>query len=85
MSTDLTKTMDPLKTMLAADGYALSVSAGAGGNTIVLGISATADACEECLAPPGVIAAVARSCVPADSPFAGSEIDVHLPAAHPHA
>jgi hypothetical protein len=80
MSTlDLTEAMQPLRAMLAADGYALEVSRGADGRTIVLEVTATGDACADCLAPPAVIAAVARDCVPADSPLAGGEIDVRLP------
>jgi hypothetical protein len=72
--------LEPLRAMLAADGYALAVDLAAAGGTIVLDITATADACAECLAPAGVIAAVARSCMPEGSALADREIDVRLPA-----
>jgi hypothetical protein len=77
--TELDAAMEPLRTMLAADGYALVVSSGGDDDTIVLDVSVTADACEECLSPADVIAAVARSCIPQDSPLARDRIDVHLP------
>ena len=53
---------EPVRAMLAADGYELAAGLSADGRTIVLDITATADACAECLAPPTVIASVARSC-----------------------
>jgi hypothetical protein len=71
--------LEPLRAMLAADGYELATALSADGRTIVLDITATADACAECLAPPTVIAAVARSCFSESSTLAGREIDVRLP------
>lgn len=79
VSTNVSQELEPLRAMLAADGYELSVALSADGRTVVLDITATADACAECLAPPTVIASVARSCFSDSSPLAGSEIDVRLP------
>lgn len=66
--------------MLAADGYALVADLSADGHTILLEVTATPDACAACLAPAGVIAAVARSCLSEHSSLAEHEINVHLPA-----
>jgi hypothetical protein len=71
--------LEPLRSMLAADGYALAIDLSADGRTVVLDITATADACAECLAPATVIASVARSCLADGSALAGREIDVRLP------
>jgi hypothetical protein len=79
IATDVTEGLEPLRAMLAADGYALAVALSADGRTIVLDITATADACAECLAPPTVIASVARSCCSESPALAGREIDVRLP------
>jgi hypothetical protein len=79
-ATNVTEELEPLRAMLAADGYALATSFSTDGRTIVLDITATADACAECLAPPTVIASVARSCFSESSALAGREIDVRLPA-----
>jgi len=76
---NVTEELEPLRAMLAADGYALAASFSSDGRTIVLDITATVDACAECLAPPTVIASVARSCFSEFSALAGREIDVHLP------
>ncbi|MHB1810585.1 MAG: hypothetical protein ACYCU0_15005, partial [Solirubrobacteraceae bacterium] len=70
---------DPLKAMLAADGYALAASASEDGRTLRLEIDATADACDECLAPAPVIASVARSCLADASISEDLEIDVRMP------
>jgi hypothetical protein len=78
-ATNITEELEPLRAMLAADGYALAATFSTDGRTIVLDIAATEDACAECLAPPTVIAAVARSCFSESSAFAGREIDVRLP------
>jgi hypothetical protein len=78
-ATNVTEELEPLRAMLAADGYALATALSADGRTVVLDITATADACAECLAPPTVIASVARSCFSESSAFAGREIDVRLP------
>lgn len=83
IETNVTDELEPLRAMLAADGYALAAALSADGRTVVLDITATADACAECLAPPTVIASVARSCFPDSSAFAGREIDVRLPI-HPN-
>jgi hypothetical protein len=72
--------LEPVRAMLAADGYDLAVDLSADGHTVVLDITATADACAECLAPATVIASVARSCLADGSELAGREIDVRLPA-----
>jgi hypothetical protein len=71
--------LEPVRAMLAADGYDLAVDLSADGRTVVLDITATADACAECLAPATVIASVARSCLADGSALAGREIDVRLP------
>ena len=79
-----TDELEPLRAMLGADGYDLAVDLSADGRTVVLDITATADACAECLAPATVIASVARSCLAEGSALAGREIDVRLPAeGHP--
>jgi hypothetical protein len=72
--------LEPVRAMLAADGYDLAVDLSADGHTVVLDITATPDACAECLAPATVIASVARSCLADGSELAGREIDVRLPA-----
>jgi hypothetical protein len=79
LAPDVTAELEPLRAMLAADGYALAAALSADGRTVVLDIMATAEACAECLAPPTVIAAVARSCLEETSALAGREIDVRLP------
>jgi DeoR/GlpR family transcriptional regulator of sugar metabolism len=79
VATNLTAELEPVRAMLAADGYDLAAALSADGRTIVLDITATAEACAECLAPPTVIAAVARSCFSETSALAGREIDVRLP------
>jgi hypothetical protein len=79
VATNLTAELEPVRAMLAADGYELSTALSADGRTIVLDITATADACAECLAPPTVIASVARNCLSESSALAGREIDVRLP------
>jgi hypothetical protein len=78
-ATNLTAELEPVRAMLAADGYDLAAALSADGRTIVLDITATAAACAECLAPPTVIAAVARSCFSETSELVGREIDVRLP------
>jgi hypothetical protein len=83
--TGASEELAPLRSMLAADGYALGVDLSADGRTVVLDITATADACAECLAPATVIASVARSCLADGSALAGREIDVRLPVGgHAH-
>lgn len=79
VATNVTEELEPLRAMLAADGYELAAALSADGRTVVLDITATADACAECLAPPTVIASVARSCFSESSPLAGREVDVRLP------
>jgi hypothetical protein len=79
IANNLTEELEPLRAMLAADGYALAAALSADGRTVVLDITATADACAECLAPPTVIASVARSCFSESSALTGREIDVRLP------
>lgn len=76
---DLEKALEPLRAMLGADGYALSASRSEGGRAILLDVTATPDACEECLAPPAVIASVARSCLSDASVASDVAIDVHVP------
>ena len=79
-ATDLTEELEPLRAMLAADGYELAADLSADGRTVVLDITATADACAECLAPAdgdrlgGPQLSAAES-----SALAGREIDVRLP------
>jgi hypothetical protein len=76
---ELEQALQPLRSMLAADGYALATSDSADGRGIVLDVTATPEACAECLAPASVIASVARSCL-ADSAVApGVAIEVRVP------
>lgn len=56
MATDravLVQALDPLREMLAADGYALRCTAS--DTSVLINIDATADACAECLAPADTI------------------------------
>lgn len=76
---DLGKALEPLRAMLGADGYALSASHSEGGKAILLDVTATPSACEECLAPPAVIASVARSCLSDASIAPGIAIEVRVP------
>ncbi len=76
---NLEEALQRLRAMLAADGYALATSEGEDGRMIVLDVTATADACAECLAPPAVIASVARSCLSDSSMTSGIAIEVHVP------
>jgi hypothetical protein len=78
-TTSGTEELEPLRAMLAADGYELAVDLSADGRTVVLDITTTANACSDCLAPATVIASVARSCLADGSALAGREIDVRLP------
>jgi hypothetical protein len=71
--------LQPLRAMLAADGYALATSDGEGGRVVVLDVTATPDACAECLAPPAVIASVARSCLSDSALGPDIAIEVHVP------
>jgi hypothetical protein len=76
---ELEQALEPLRSMLAADGYALATSEDGDGGALVLDVTATPDACAECLAPATVIASVARSCL-ADFPrTAGIAIEVRVP------
>jgi hypothetical protein len=76
---DLEHALEPLRSMLAADGYALATREDGDGGALVLDVTATPDACAECLAPATVIASVARSCL-ADFPTtAGIAIEVRVP------
>jgi hypothetical protein len=76
---DLEQALEPLRSMLAADGYALATSDSGDGGAIVIDVTATPDACAECLAPASVIASVARSCL-ADFPAtAALAVEVRVP------
>jgi hypothetical protein len=70
--------LQPLRAMLGADGYKLEATHEADG-ALKLDVLATPSACAECLAPAGVIASVARSCLR----DAGLEQDVELTVAVP--
>jgi hypothetical protein len=76
---NLEEALQPLKAMLAADGYALATSDGEDGRVIVLDVTATPDACAECLAPAAVIASVARSCLSDSTITSDVAIEVHVP------
>jgi hypothetical protein len=76
----LTAALEPLRAMLRADGYELQAAREADG-ALKLDVLATPEACAECLAPAGVIASVARSCL-RDAGFAQDvELTVAVPAA----
>jgi hypothetical protein len=79
VATNVSEELEPLRAMLEADGYELAAALSSDGRTVVLDITATADACADCLAPPTMIASVARSCFSDSSALAASEIDVRLP------
>ena len=71
--------MQPLRDMLAADGYALRLETVA--RTLTVNIDATADACEDCLAPAEMIAMMVEDRLKtAGVPVEGISVDVVLPA-----
>jgi len=71
--------MQPLRDMLAADGYALRLETVA--RTLTVNIDATADACEDCLAPPDTIAMIVKDRLKnAGVPVEGVSVDVVMPA-----
>jgi hypothetical protein len=74
--------LQPLREMLAADGYALNARDADDGRSIVLDVTATASACAECLAPAAVIASVARSCLSDSSMVTERTIEVRVPSEH---
>jgi hypothetical protein len=76
---ELEQALEPLRSMLAADGYALATSDSQDGSAIVLDVTATPEACAECLAPASVIASVARSCLADSSIAPGVAIEVRVP------
>ena len=67
--------LETMQAALAADGYELD--AREHGERVVVTIAATAEACEDCLAPPDVMRAILGRtlAVPADA------IDLHYPQA----
>jgi hypothetical protein len=66
--------LQSMRVTLAADGYALD--AREDGERVVVTISATPEACEDCLAPPDVMLAILGKtlAVPAEA------IELHYPA-----
>jgi len=71
--------MQPLRDMLAADGYALRLETVA--RTLTVNIDATADACEDCLAPPEMIGMMVKDRLKnAGVPVEGVTVDVVMPA-----
>lgn len=58
--TDIDAALAPLATMMRSDGYELTWE-WLGADTIAATISATADACAECLAPKNVIEVILRN------------------------
>jgi hypothetical protein len=79
-SSDLDRRLKPLAQMLSADGYALSTSID--GDQVLLEITATATACEECLVPAEVISAMAVSYLEEDRATSVPSIRVRMPVEH---
>jgi hypothetical protein len=70
--------LDPLRQMLAADGYDLGLSLG--DSTLVVDITATPEACEDCLVPAATIEAIMRSHLQkAGLSVDGLAFDIHHP------
>jgi hypothetical protein len=76
---NLEEALQPLRAMLAADGYALATRDREDGLAVILDVTATPDACAECLAPPAVIASVARSCLSDSAMTSDIAIEVRVP------
>jgi hypothetical protein len=71
--------MEPLREMLAADGYALRVATTH--RSLTVNIDATPDACEDCLAPAGTIELIVKDRLEsAGIPTEGVDLEVVMPA-----
>ena len=74
---DITERLLPISTALAADGYELAV-VGPDGGRITARITATADACPDCLVPKQVMTSLLAQALGKDGPTA-DEIDLLYP------
>ena len=76
---DVFPALEGIRQALEADGYRLDVVDA--GQVLRLRVVALPDACEDCLSPPGVMAAMVSGAL--DGRWAPEQIEVELPAAGP--
>jgi hypothetical protein len=79
---DVDDALDPIRSMLAAEGFELSISGGEG-SPIVLSVAAGPDACEYCLVPKATLRAIALDKLAGRGLGGSLEIEVVYPEDQP--